>query len=223
MTRRAHSTCSPLATCLMLAIVESYAADYAGATSAAAAAAYPRPAYDLTEAPPLPMAEGGAAVATPTSVGQRGGGGGRGGGRGSGRGRPAVSFHGRYFDAPPSAVNPGALSAELRSLLGMREGDPPPYLQRMRMLGYPPGYLGGPNAAAHEDAPLEMHQQNGHADQRRCMDPDRDAVRQGGGGGGGGHALAQRQRATTVLPTVEFPGLNAPPPPGADLELLGWR
>jgi zinc finger CCHC domain-containing protein 8 len=36
---------------------------------------------------------------------------------------------------------PGQLSAELRAALGISESAPPPWLARMRRLGYPPGYM----------------------------------------------------------------------------------
>ena len=54
----------------------------------------------------------------------------------------------RYFDAPEAAHAPGVLSAELRALLGIGPADPPPYLRRMRELGYPPGYMGVPPSSA---------------------------------------------------------------------------
>ena len=40
-----------------------------------------------------------------------------------------------------SEVVPGQLSAELRAALGISELAPPPWLARMRRLGYPPGYM----------------------------------------------------------------------------------
>ena len=36
---------------------------------------------------------------------------------------------------------PGVISDELREALGINEQDLPPYIYRMRQLGYPPGYL----------------------------------------------------------------------------------
>ena len=36
------------------------------------------------------------------------------------------------------AARTGELSAELQAMLGMRAGEPPPYLPRMQQLGYPP-------------------------------------------------------------------------------------
>lgn len=51
----------------------------------------------------------------------------------------------RYYQATPGGkydgLIPGVLSAETRQLLGLGELDPPPWFNRMRELGYPPGYL----------------------------------------------------------------------------------
>lgn len=51
----------------------------------------------------------------------------------------------RYYQNTPrgkyDGLKPGALDAETRKLLGLTELDPPPWLTRMRELGYPPGYL----------------------------------------------------------------------------------
>ena len=46
---------------------------------------------------------------------------------------------------------PGQLSAELRAALGISPMAPPPWLARMRRLGYPPGYVTA-NAEAAVDA-----------------------------------------------------------------------
>ncbi|XP_074271753.1 uncharacterized protein LOC141595676 isoform X2 [Silene latifolia] len=51
----------------------------------------------------------------------------------------------RYYEDTPSGkyegLKPGSLDAETRRLLGLGESDPPPWLNRMREIGYPPGYL----------------------------------------------------------------------------------
>ena len=52
----------------------------------------------------------------------------------------------RYFlqtaagDAEVSDLEPGVLSQELQAALGLNPEDPPPWLHRMRQMGYPPGY-----------------------------------------------------------------------------------
>ncbi|KAG9146660.1 hypothetical protein Leryth_019687 [Lithospermum erythrorhizon] len=51
----------------------------------------------------------------------------------------------RYYQSSPrgkfDGLRPGVLDAETRQLLGLGELDPPPWLNRMREIGYPPGYL----------------------------------------------------------------------------------
>uniref|UniRef100_A0A7N0TCS1 PSP proline-rich domain-containing protein n=1 Tax=Kalanchoe fedtschenkoi TaxID=63787 RepID=A0A7N0TCS1_KALFE len=53
----------------------------------------------------------------------------------------------RYYQNTPSGkydgLKPGVLEAETRRLLGLGELDPPPWLVRMREIGYPPEYLDG--------------------------------------------------------------------------------
>lgn len=57
-----------------------------------------------------------------------------------------TNFMHRYF-APSGAdtaefsdLKPGVLSEELQTAMGLRPEDPPPWLFRMRQMGYPPGY-----------------------------------------------------------------------------------
>ena len=85
----------------------------------------------------------------------------------------------------------------------MRDGDPPPYLCRMQQLGYPPGYLGDPDAPPVEDTPLRLYDASG--------DGQGAQPQQRGADGG------------VTLPLVDFPGLNVPPPPGANMAAWGWR
>lgn len=51
----------------------------------------------------------------------------------------------RYYQDTPGGkfdgLRPGVLDPETRKLLGLAEVDPPPWLNRMREMGYPPGYL----------------------------------------------------------------------------------
>ena len=105
---------------------QAYCVDFLGAPSAAAAAAMPQPQYERLFDEPLPRAP----CAPPRQP------------------RRPNGFQGRYFDAPEAAHTPGVLSAELRALLGIGPADPPPYLRRMRELGYPPGYMGAPPSSA---------------------------------------------------------------------------
>ena len=58
----------------------------------------------------------------------------------------------RYYDSPAGTsgagdaeneladLKPGQLSSETREALGLGPLDPPPWLDRMRQLGYPPAY-----------------------------------------------------------------------------------
>ncbi|KAF9663948.1 hypothetical protein SADUNF_Sadunf17G0105200 [Salix dunnii] len=54
----------------------------------------------------------------------------------------------RYYQSSSGGkydgLKPGSLDTETQQLLGLGELDPPPWLNRMRELGYPPGYLGNP-------------------------------------------------------------------------------
>ncbi|KAK9795487.1 hypothetical protein WJX73_004400, partial [Symbiochloris irregularis] len=67
----------------------------------------------------------------------------------------------RYFGATPQSADqlefqglePGKLSSELRTALGLGPLDPPPWIHRMRQLGYPPGYVSTP--AEPDEQPVE--------------------------------------------------------------------
>ena len=78
--------------------------------------------------------------------------------------------------------------------------DPPPYLARMQQLGYPPGHLGDPAAPEAEEAPLQMYE-GGRAPP---ANPSSNAP------------------ARVAVPLVDFPGVNVPPPPGANLAAWNW-
>lgn len=104
-----------------------------------------------------------------------------------------LSSSGKFDD-----LKPGALSAETRACLGIGEFDPPPWLQRMREIGYPPGYLdvkedenqpSGITIYGAEDAKPEY--EDGELPER-------------------GEPILERTM------TVEFPGINAPIPENAD-------
>ncbi|GJP50465.1 hypothetical protein CLOM_g9598 [Closterium sp. NIES-68] len=67
------------------------------------------------------------------------------GGAGGGKGRGGGGMEERF-----EGLVPGVLSAELRAAMGIGDLDPPPWLRRMRDLGYPPGYLGYEEDTAEE-------------------------------------------------------------------------
>ena len=178
---------------------QAYAADYAGASGPEAAVAAPCPQYERLLPTPLPLPPKPSAEVSGGSI-RASGSGGRGGGRGGGRRQSGIGFGGRYFDPVPSSFTPGVLSAELRELLGMREGEPPPYLFRMQQMGYPPGYMHDPEAARADEAPLILHEHSATAAPAAPAD-------------------APQSR---LVPMVDLPGLNAPPPPGSDPWAWGW-
>ncbi len=174
---------------------QAFVADFAGSSSAQAAYSAPRPHYNRLVDEPLPLQR--------KSQANGRGAGGRGAGGNGRRGGPRATdaFSGRYFDAP-SAVRPGAISNELRALLGMREGDPPPYLARMRQLGYPPGYLGNPDQADEEEPALQLFDEP----------PASTSA----------SARAGPLAPPPGAPLVDFEGLNVPPPSGSNEREWGW-
>ncbi|XP_024990939.1 uncharacterized protein LOC112525172 [Cynara cardunculus var. scolymus] len=104
----------------------------------------------------------------------------------------------RYYQDTPGGkfdgLSPGCLDSETRKLLGLGEFDPPPWLNRMREMGYPPGYLD-----------LEEDQPSGIV----IYD--------------NGDSKEENEECLNVNPTepkrkmsVDFPGINAPIPVKAD-------
>ncbi|CAL8471034.1 g10576 [Coccomyxa elongata] len=124
------------------------------------------------------------------------------------RGRNGFNGSSRYFlqtgtsSAEFSDLEPGVLSQELQAAMGLKPGDPPPWLHRMRQMGYPPGYRrqvqedSDDEVLIFEDSGAEMGSKDGTAahDQNGDMN----------GHAGEGEEL------------VAFPGLNAPIPANAD-------
>ncbi|GMH01844.1 hypothetical protein Nepgr_003683 [Nepenthes gracilis] len=102
------------------------------------------------------------------------------------------SLNGKY-----DGLRPGVLSTETRKLLGLKELDPPPWLNRMRELGYPPGYLD----LVDEDQPSGIAI---YGDEEEPGDPV--------GKGNLKSPVPTSQRKMSV----EFPGINAPLPENAD-------
>ncbi|XP_057967199.1 uncharacterized protein LOC131157228 [Malania oleifera] len=108
----------------------------------------------------------------------------------------------RYYENSPGGkydgLRPGSLDAETRKLLGLKELDPPPWLNRMREIGYPPGYLD----LEDEDVPSgitifadgEAKGEDGEILGAECPEPKRKM-------------------------SVGFQGINAPIPENADERL----
>lgn len=109
----------------------------------------------------------------------------------------------RYYQDTPGGkydgLRPGVLDADTRKLLGLGELDPPPWLNRMREMGYPPGYLdledkdqpSGITIFAEEEIKEETEGEDGE-----ILGPD--------------HPEPPRKMS------IEFPGINAPIPDNAD-------
>ncbi|XP_031391141.1 uncharacterized protein LOC116203527 isoform X1 [Punica granatum] len=111
----------------------------------------------------------------------------------------------RYYESPSAGkfdgLKPGTLDAETRKLLGLGELDPPPWLNRMRELGYPPGYLD-------------------------IDDDDDDDQQSGIMIFADGETKPEKQHEDGEIPdeprrkkSVAFPGINAPIPEDADERL----
>ncbi|XP_022642725.1 uncharacterized protein LOC106775991 isoform X3 [Vigna radiata var. radiata] len=113
----------------------------------------------------------------------------------------------RYYQNSPAGkydgLRPGVLDDATRQLLGLGELDPPPWLNRMREIGYPPGYLDVDS----EDQPsgIMIYTDREIADQEdgEIMEVESDSSK-------------PKRRMT-----VKFPGINAPIPDNADLRLWG--
>ncbi|KAH9616904.1 hypothetical protein KSS87_002887 [Heliosperma pusillum] len=107
----------------------------------------------------------------------------------------------RYYQDTPSGkfegLKPGSLDAETRRLLGLGESDPPPWLNRMREIGYPPGYLEPEDEKLPSGITI-------FADEE-VKDDKED-----------GEILEAELGDTPKKMSVNYPGLNAPIPKNAD-------
>ncbi|CAH9102173.1 unnamed protein product [Cuscuta epithymum] len=109
----------------------------------------------------------------------------------------------RYYQSSPKGkydgLRPGVLDFETRRLLGLKELDPPPWLNRMREMGYPPGYLD----ADGEDMPSGI---TIFADEELVVEETEE----------GEIPDMTHPDPPTKKMSVEFPGVNAPIPKDAD-------
>ncbi|CAL0321687.1 unnamed protein product [Lupinus luteus] len=109
----------------------------------------------------------------------------------------------RYYQNSPTGkyagLRPGALDDVTRKLLGLGELDPPPWLKRMREIGYPPGYVDVDD----DDQPSGI-----------TIYADKEIAEQEDGQIKGIKKLKPKRKMT-----VEFPGINAPIPENADERL----
>uniref|UniRef100_UPI00358F4EA4 zinc finger CCHC domain-containing protein 8 isoform X2 n=1 Tax=Myxine glutinosa TaxID=7769 RepID=UPI00358F4EA4 len=91
---------------------------------------------------------------------------------------------------------PGIYSSDLQEALGMVENHLPPFIYRMRQLGYPPGWL---REAETESSGLTIHDSEGLCDGEINDDSDK---------------IPQDQQVTYDFgKVVDFPGFNTPPHP----------
>ncbi|XWS46421.1 hypothetical protein CRYUN_Cryun14cG0064700 [Craigia yunnanensis] len=114
--------------------------------------------------------------------------------------RSAIRYYQNSHGGKYDDLKPGVLGAETRQLLGLGEFDPPPWLDRMREIGYPPGYL----------APDDDDQPSGIT---IYADGETNEGQEDGEIAEMVHPEPQRKM------TVEFPGINAPIPVEADEKL----
>ncbi|XVE57237.1 hypothetical protein DITRI_Ditri04bG0075300 [Diplodiscus trichospermus] len=114
--------------------------------------------------------------------------------------RSAIRYYQNCHGGKYEDLKPGVLGAETRQLLGLGEFDPPPWLHRLREIGYPPGYL----------APDDEDQPSGitiYGDEETNEGQDDGEITEMV------HPEPHRKMA------VEFPGINAPIPVEADEKL----
>uniref|UniRef100_A0A7N0UHX3 CCHC-type domain-containing protein n=1 Tax=Kalanchoe fedtschenkoi TaxID=63787 RepID=A0A7N0UHX3_KALFE len=117
----------------------------------------------------------------------------------------------RYYQNTPSGkydgLRPGVLEAETRKLLGLGELDPPPWLDRMREIGYPPGYL---DADEGEPSGLAIFGEEETKEEEEKEDGEIQDME-----------LSPLPELTTLPKkmSVDFPGINAPIPADADERL----
>ncbi|KAK7266740.1 hypothetical protein RIF29_19392 [Crotalaria pallida] len=109
----------------------------------------------------------------------------------------------RYYQDSPTGkyagLRPGALDDVTRQLLGLGELDPPPWLKRMREIGYPPGYLDVDDDDQPSGITIYTDEEIAEQEDGEIMDVDK--------------SIQKRKM------TVEFPGINAPIPENADERL----
>ncbi|KAF8047968.1 hypothetical protein N665_2748s0001 [Sinapis alba] len=111
-------------------------------------------------------------------------------------------------------LKPGSLDPETRQLLGLGELDPPPWLHRMREIGYPPGYL-----AVEED-----HLSGITIFDEEDTKPEVEEKEEGEVKAEDGEILEVASSSKPEMKmTVEFPGINAPIPENADMWLWQQR
>ncbi|GLJ12046.1 hypothetical protein SUGI_0182780 [Cryptomeria japonica] len=112
----------------------------------------------------------------------------------------------RYYQNSPGGkfegIKPGMLGSETRQSLGIGELDPPPWLNRMRELGYPPGYLDSDNPDEPSGIVIYADDENMELEEE------------------GEFIESDFSKPSEIKRmTVPFPGINAPIPENADERL----
>ncbi|MCO5594536.1 hypothetical protein L7F22_048568 [Adiantum nelumboides] len=127
--------------------------------------------------------------------------------RGSANGPRSAS---RYYQTSPGGkfddLKPGVLGTGTRQFLGIGERDPPPWLNRMRELGYPPGYL---EDQEEEHSGITIFGTNEDAE-GKFLGEDGEIVGEN-----------KKRRSSAKKMKVFFPGVNAPIPDDADRHVWG--
>ncbi|KAI7743621.1 hypothetical protein M8C21_007835, partial [Ambrosia artemisiifolia] len=125
----------------------------------------------------------------------------------------------RYYQDTPGGkfdgLRPGVLSPETRKLLGLGELDPPPWLNRMREIGYPPGYLDAD--ADEEDEPSGIEIFGDEVVVKKQETEDGEILDMDISPPHGGSEPPKPEPPKKM--SVQFPGVNAPIPENAD----EWR
>ncbi|EOA35180.1 hypothetical protein CARUB_v10020325mg [Capsella rubella] len=126
---------------------------------------------------------------------------------------PGSRIPSRYYESPQSGkydgLKPGSLDAETRQLLGLKELDPPPWLHRMREIGYPPGYLAVEEEEDHSRITIFGEEETEEEEEAKIED---------------GEILEKvSPQEPRKIMTVGFPGINAPIPENADSWLWEQR
>lgn len=108
--------------------------------------------------------------------------------------------------------------------------DPPPYLFRMQRMGYPIAYLAPSRPSGVAGSSNGASGQAGAGDDEPQLEMYREAPGDfstiSDAPGSRSHEAEvgkKREREAQAVPTVAFPGLNAPPPTGANEWKWGWR
>ncbi|XP_015594059.1 zinc finger CCHC domain-containing protein 8 homolog isoform X2 [Cephus cinctus] len=93
---------------------------------------------------------------------------------------------------------PGQISNNLRKALGLKDNDLPKHIYRMRILGYPPGWL---EEARLQHSGITLFNSDGTVE----ADPNEDE----------GEIIAEGDKDQfDVKKIYDYPGFNVPPPPG---------